>query len=214
MTLEPSPKLFICITCDSGPWSRDAKGSDGNSIVRLHESLNHDVVEFEANTNESLKDGVRVDVDKPISINTPIDMELESITDDGLYTEVNRQDPTISAIKIIEYSIFERKIIDKSEIFKIINSWQKRFVLNWNSKQIGDLINNVWCDKETFRKIKLIAFQLGAGKKTIKLDRGQIHEVAEWLKGRYHIKRIDIDGKLLFYNDRYYEKKANELIRR
>lgn len=47
MTIE-----YFCKTCDAGPWSEDAIGSDGKSIVKLHRYLGHDAVEYK----EKLKD--------------------------------------------------------------------------------------------------------------------------------------------------------------
>jgi hypothetical protein len=35
-----------CKSCDAGPWSEDASGSDGKSIVKLHRKLNHEVVKY------------------------------------------------------------------------------------------------------------------------------------------------------------------------
>ena len=35
-----------CNTCDAGPWSEDAIGSDGSPIVKLHRNLKHDVIEY------------------------------------------------------------------------------------------------------------------------------------------------------------------------
>jgi|APSaa5957512535_1039671.scaffolds.fasta_scaffold10009_4 hypothetical protein len=39
---------YICNTCDgAGPWSEDARGSDGFSIVKFHRKLGHVVVEYQ-----------------------------------------------------------------------------------------------------------------------------------------------------------------------
>ena len=35
-----------CKSCNAGPWSEDATGSDGKSIVGFHRKLKHDVVEY------------------------------------------------------------------------------------------------------------------------------------------------------------------------
>ena len=37
---------YCCNTCDAGPWSEDASGSDGITIVKFHRDLKHDVVEY------------------------------------------------------------------------------------------------------------------------------------------------------------------------
>lgn len=38
---------YICNTCGgAGPWSENARGSDGLSIVKFHRRLRHDVVEY------------------------------------------------------------------------------------------------------------------------------------------------------------------------
>src|SRR3989338_2909310 len=37
---------YFCKTCDAGPWSDDAVGSDGKSIVKLHIDLKHEVIKY------------------------------------------------------------------------------------------------------------------------------------------------------------------------
>lgn len=37
---------YVCKTCDAGPWSEDATGSDGISILILHRNLKHDVIKY------------------------------------------------------------------------------------------------------------------------------------------------------------------------
>jgi phage/plasmid-associated DNA primase len=62
--------------------------------------------------------------------------------------------------------------------------------------------------------IRKTAFELGREENNVVFDRSQIDEVAYWIMGRYHVKRIDLTGDLLFFNDRYYDTKSEALIRR
>lgn len=158
----------------------------------------------------TLKDGVKIDFDKPISQILEIDMELEDIIEVDSYKE----DPIIASYKIIDYFIRKKRVIDKSKIFLQLNSWQKRFDLKWEPREINTVIENYWNDKDKFKKIKSIAYRLGIEKISIELDKGQNLEVGEWLRGRYRIKRIDIDGRLLVFNDCIYEQRAPEFIKR
>ena len=154
------------------------------------------------------KDPIGFDPTIPLTKDIELDTELEEIKEKG------EHDPEGTAYKIIEHLIFKQRIIGKDEIRDYLNSWQKFRRYNWDSRQIRNIIEIVWSNKKTFKKIKSIAYELGQEKKEILLDKGQTHEVAEWLMGRYHIKRIDIDGKLLFFNDYFYEQRAEVLIKR
>ncbi len=155
------------------------------------------------------KDAIGFDPTKKLTNDIELDVELEEIKESG-----ERQNPETTARQIIKHLILKRHAIGKDEISDIVNQWQKFRHYNLDVKEIRKIIDSIWSNKDMFREIKSIAHRLGIEGKQILLDKGQIHEVAEWLKGRYHIKRIDIDGKLLFFNDKHYEQKADDLIRR
>ncbi|MFB5617951.1 MAG: DUF5906 domain-containing protein, partial [Nitrosopumilus sp.] len=62
--------------------------------------------------------------------------------------------------------------------------------------------------------IKQIARELGVAGKHVELDRKQNIECVEYIKARYHVKRIGLDGRMIVYNGQYYEMKSKEFIKR
>ena len=76
------------------------------------------------------------------------------------------------------------------------------------------IIGVVFKDKDIFVKIKQIAYEHGKNHHKIIFDKGQLIESVCWLLGRYEIKRIELTGDLIFFNDEYHETKAEALIRR
>ncbi len=142
----------------------------------------------------------------------PVDFlndELVTIKEKG-----ENQEPELVAILITEHLVIKQKIIDKGDIYRFLNDWQSFRRHNLQPKDLKKVIDSVWSDKKTFAIIKSIARSLGVNKKEIMLENDQFIEVAEYLMGRYHIKRIELTGDLLFFNDMFYEKNAEALIRR
>lgn len=154
------------------------------------------------------KDAIGFDPTRLLTNDIELDVVLEEIKEAG-----ENRNPNTTAREITLHLI-SKQIITKSSILEVLNKWQLFRHYQMSLSDLGKIIDSTWTNPATFKEIKLIAHRLGVDGKHILLDKGQIHEVAEWLKGRYHIKRIDIDGKLLFFNDNYYEQKASELIRR
>jgi len=202
MTVQIDRDLY-CVYCGIGPFK------ESSEEAQLHRS--HIITEN--NPKESKIDGKddysKVDVNEWNQRIEEQDNELIEIKEKG-----ERQDPEITAYQITQHLVLKQHVIGKDEIKEHLDSWQRFRRYKWDSKQIRKIIDSVWSNKKTFKQIKLIAYQLGIERTPILLDKGQTIEVAEWLRGRYHIKRIDIDGKLLFFNDYFYEQRAGELIKR
>ncbi|WP_299290534.1 DNA primase family protein [Nitrosopumilus sp.] len=138
-----------------------------------------------------------------------IDMSLEEFKE-----ECESLDPFIGGLRITEFLAVNRQVIDKKKIAKEIKSWSDFKGYEFEIKDIEKIINAVWEDNDSFNAIKETAFKMGLEKKEILLERDQFIEVSEWIKGRYHIKRVELTGELLFFNDQYYDNDAEQLIRR
>ena len=149
---------------------------------------------------------------KPIEENNdPIDILNEDLV--TLKENGDNQDPTLTSFLIAEHLVIKQNIIDKGTIYEYLDTWQKFRHHKLDSKTLKTSIESVWTNKKTFSKIKSIARNLGLEKKEIMLDKDQLIEVSEWIIGRYHIKRTELTGDLLFFNE-YYKKDAEALIRR
>lgn len=79
---------------------------------------------------------------------------------------------------------------------------------------LAKLITTVFHEPDVFPAVKAISRGKGLRKEDVTFGSGQMTEAAYYLMGRYHIKRIDITGKLLIYNDMYYDSNAEHVIRR
>lgn len=165
---------------------------------------------------ESLKNGVRVDdrmsspKDEPRVYEQALrDRErLEDLMDNG----IGNNTPTFALIEFTKLLIISRHIVSKFDLINELKPWcQKNRI---DISEIYMALEIVFGDMGIFPYIKKISNSLGEIKKQVLFDKTQLIEVGEWLKGRYQIKRIDLTGNLLFYNDKYYERDAEALIRR
>ncbi|KFM22050.1 hypothetical protein AAA799B03_00388 [Marine Group I thaumarchaeote SCGC AAA799-B03] len=160
--------------------------------------------------------GVRVSKNMDIPKHEPLEYEnalrdserLKEIIENG--RENNSEDFTIRELtKLLILSDHKISIID---IKKIIETWCDKFGII--RIDIGDIITSTLQDPEIFTNVKDIALNLGQRKKEIVFDKSQLIEASHWLMGRFNIKRIELTGDLIFFNDQYYEKNAEALIRR
>jgi phage/plasmid-associated DNA primase len=169
---------------------------------------------------DSFRDGVLVSK----YMNTPIheprlyeqSLELADQLDD-LKEFGRRKNSELWAIrKFIELTILSSHLVSINDIETEVISWMKTFDMQKtvDKKTVDEIITDVISDKDIFLLMKQICFELGKSGKDILFERGQLTEIAWYLMGKYHIKRIDLTGDLLFYNGQYYEKNAEALIRR
>jgi len=163
----------------------------------------------------SLKNGVRVDV----KMNTPKDEprffeqcrndreKLDAMFEDGLGE--NSADYQIP--EMIKLMVSAGHIVSKIQIKEVINKWRKRFGID---ADVDILTKWAFEDSTTFLILKQVCFALGEQKKKVMFDKDQLIEASYFIMGRYHIKRIELNGNMLFFNDKYHEKNAEPLIRR
>lgn len=160
---------------------------------------------------ESLKNGVRV-IEKT---NEPTFYEDclkdKERLDEMLNEGVGENNPETIIKEIIKLMISTDHLISKIDIVKALKQWGFRFgvLADWSG-----LVDLVWSDADTFQTIKNVCFEKGRRKIDTVFEQGQLIEVSYYLMGRYHIKRIELTGTLIFFNDMYYEDAAEQLIRR
>ena len=136
--------------------------------------------------------------------------ELDRLLDDGME---DSGDTINRAVEIIDLSISVRHTISKIQVKEIVSNWSRRFGIVFGLP-IDKIIEVAWNEPRIFTNVKSIAYQIGMRRQKIMFAQGQFTEVAYYLMGRYHIKRIELTGNLIFFNDEYYEKNAEALIRR
>ena len=200
-------ELYFCESCNAGAWGMDEKGFNGVRIVNFHIEKGHKVVKWKK-PEPTLKDGVRVieSFSKPKKERD--DWRLEKMFEDGR-GELSEE---IASYELIKLLISSKQIIGKPNLRDELKDWIKRF--GYNNIEPKKIIDSVFDNSNVFQEIKSIAFDLGRKKINVLFDSEQFVETAYWLVGRYNIKRIEVDGKLLFFNDYYYEEKGEELIKR
>jgi len=115
---------------------------------------------------------------------------------------------------VLLYLIKEKQIIAKSKQSEVMFTELKKYDVEFSSKELNDSIYHISQSQEVFTEIKNTSYELGTLGKSILLDKKQNTEVAYWILGRYSIKRIDLTGDLLFFNDQYLQNNAEVLIRR
>jgi len=109
----------------------------------------------------------------------------------------------------------QENIIDKNKIFKKLWDWNGQFKARkaeLDKKTIWQLIHNIFEDYEIFDIVKEIAKHMGINQQQIRLAPDQTVETAEWLMSRFHIKRMELDGALIYFDDKCYSFKAQEFI--
>ena len=134
--------------------------------------------------------------------------ELETLLETGVEYE---RDPEKKVMRIIELLITSKHLVSKIDIKRNLTEW------NWSYVEKIDfdkIIDKVFANAETFKIIKKIAFENGRRNIDTIFENTQQQEVARYLIGKYHIKRIDVNGSMLFFTGKYYSDKAESLIRR
>ena len=157
---------------------------------------------------ESLGDGVKVaDIVESFDSVKWDENRLNDLLDNG----IGKNTPDYMMPEIVKLLVTVRKIVSKISIKNIL----KNLCVTYG--YTGDLdvwVEIAWSDSDMFSKLKQICFEIGKNRDYILFDAGQLIEVSWYLMGRYHIKRIELNGIMLFFNDKYYESNAEQLIRR
>ncbi|MCE9651856.1 MAG: DUF5906 domain-containing protein [Nitrosarchaeum sp.] len=148
----------------------------------------------------------------------------EILEKDELFSKLWNQKPESNKVAQTAYAIVTicyktGFIVVKSELKKKLHEWCKLHNVNpdLGSKDIDravtKVIENIFSDSKKFPEIKKICYDLGVLQKPITFDHDQMAEAGEWIKGRYNIKRIELTGDLIYFNERNYEGNAKEFIK-
>lgn len=124
-------------------------------------------------------------------------------------------DVFIGAQKIIYHMIKQQKIIDKNKILEKLLKWMTQFSaekIGMDGKDCVKLINNVFLEYKIFDVVKNIARDKGIDKIQIRLAPDQYIETAEWMISRYHIKRMELDGVMIYFDGQCYSFKSEAFI--
>lgn len=164
----------------------------------------------------SLKNGVKADNRMSSPTNEPLEYEksrhnaltLATMRDEG----IGNNTPEYALIEFTKLLIVSDHIISKFDLIKEMKEFCRMYRLD--DGNIDPTLKMVFSDMDVFNNVKRIANGLGRVKKEISFDKTQTQESAEWLKGRYDLKRIEVTGNLLFFNGQYYDTDAEAWIRR
>lgn len=131
---------------------------------------------------------------------------------------IDTKDPNVvisGATEMVYHMIKQQKIIDKNKISEKLAEWNRQFVgdkIAMNGKEILMLINSIFLEYKIFDIVKKIARDKGIHKEKIRLAPDQYIETSEWMMARYHIKRMELDGALIYFDDKCYSFKSEEFI--
>lgn len=118
--------------------------------------------------------------------------------------------PILGVVRLTGLYIKKEKIIEKSELNKLLNAWARKFNLEMTSKDVDACIGTVWRNKNMLKEIKRLALEHGKNHHELTLDEDQLIECAYWLIGRYSIKRIELTGDLIWFNGKCYSRGDSE----
>lgn len=161
---------------------------------------------------ETLKDGVKINQKMNNPDNEPREYETALVNQEKLKELLDKDESSeYSILELIKLLIVSRHLVSIIDIMKIIGPLCNRR----DSKIDGNgLVEVAFSDPDIFTLLTQICFKLGQRKKKILFENGQLIEVSWYLMGRYHIKRIELTGSMLFFNDKFYKNDAEQLIRR
>jgi len=125
------------------------------------------------------------------------------------------KDVVDGAYELVYHIIKQQKIIDKNKILEKLLEWMTQFSaekIGMDDKDCVKLINNIFLKYDIFDVVKNIARNKGVDKIQIRLAADQYIETSEWMITRYHIKRLEIDGALIYFDDECYSFKSEAFI--
>ena len=184
----------ICSYCD--------KNNHENCVKPCKcDNIRHGVIIDERSDDEiqAEKDQLQRDHDKT---------RLENFLDHGM-----GNNPSVYTLtEMVKLFITVKNIVSIIDITKTLLEWCRRYRVDEN--EIDVAISTVFSDSDYIQQIKKTAYNLGQNQVEILLDKSQLMEAAEWIKGRFYIKKLELTGQMIFFNDKYYSSDAEILIRR
>lgn len=193
-------------------WAYSCKGRD-IPLVEAIEKIMFLLSQFDTSKNNSKTEREIVNIYNVNYDNFKKQSDKNSKRLDDLLT--NGQGDLSDEYAIIELTkllILEKRMVSILDLRHGLKQWCSKWKIK--NKELGKIIDSVINLPEIFIQVKKICFDLGLERHKTIFDRSQITEVSQFLKGRYHIKRIELSGKLIIFNDKHYEQDAEALLRR
>jgi len=221
MTIETKEIFWYCEKdCKFRPGGAKYSSTDPHLKEKLEQHRKAGCAELKlGNPPDSLAHGVKEDPTRTLYDKEPLyyesalknEVELEKLLEN--VSEIKEYSDEFKLHEITKLLIISRHIVSVIDLVNELETYRKRFNINTDIK-FSLLALSVIGESEIFPYVKKICYSLGESKKDVCFGQSQTTEVAYWLMGRYHIKRLELTGDLLFWNDCYYEKNAEALIRR
>lgn len=123
-------------------------------------------------------------------------------------------DPFSPAKWLTKYYIFKENNISKLKLFEKINAWSLKLDTILTEKKITGIIDEVFESPKVVEHASKVAFDMGRNGEDLFVDASQINEVAWFMKGKFRIKRVELDGRLCYFNGEFYDNKTQEVIQR
>ena len=147
------------------------------------------------------------------------------LENDELFSKIWNEKPDedkvgSNARSLVSLCIKNGYIVVKSELRKKLLAWCHKHSVNPISnspdvnRSVKAVVDGIFSDNKKFIEIKKICYELGISQKPIVFDQDQIAECGEWVKARLRVKRIELNGDMIFFNEMYYERNADEIIAR
>jgi len=147
------------------------------------------------------------------------------LENDELFSKIWNEKPDedkigANANSLVTLCIKNGYMVVKSELRKKLLTWCNKHGVNPVSnspdvsRSVKAVVDGIFSDNKKFLDIKKICHELGIAQKPIVFDQDQVAECGEWVKGRLRVKRIELNGEMIFFNERYHEKNADEIIAR
>lgn len=145
---------FYCNTCDAGPWNKDAMGSDGLPIVKLHRNLKHDVIKYKEPEKIKFEREIWNDEDRTIfKIMSKFDGEELSYLD---YAKAIQKVCNIKTLEDTQECLFYENGIYNSnaeiKIKKLLLKLNPELKLNEINEIIGKIKQMTWIKRDEFDK--------------------------------------------------------------
>lgn len=153
--------------------------------------------------------------------------------DDGKYSSLSQgilQDGLHSDMSwLIEFYLKKTKIISKTEIMKKLIDWLEKVKMKGKEEEHAEnpiydvtlkptemkiMIESVFNRKENFEWIKSLAIEYGKLGADTYFDSDQHIELSIYLTERYKIKKIGLDGSLIYFTGKYYSMKTEAFLPR
>ena len=130
---------------------------------------------------------------------------------------------------LIEFMVSSLKVISKIEIRSRLFQWRETVVVkSKEEKNKGDnmyndiadvrsmriIVDNMFNENDIFERMKALAVEYGKLGEHVYFDADQHIEIGLYITTKHHIKKLGLDGKLVYFDEKSYNFKTKEFIQR